>query len=358
MIPKQQMQVAAAAIATLCVVLTACTSTAPQSANSPATSPSPGAVTSGPTAAPTLAAKPSPRFDVGCDAVVSPDTARTTLGPQVHEILQWPDESGAGQITESFSIAMHVAVVQTGSLVCQWGIGNYAALYVTAVPDAAEEFSALVPTLYGLPKATMSGGTAYGSCSDGGVPSCDYQALIGSTWLSILQGPLDGVAMSSAEFATIVDSAIGAIRGATIDRAWTPQQMAWMPPEHCDALGASLGGTAVPLAPSGFADYQEAAAVEVSGGLGCVISVETNTIQVVAIAGGAWSWDSMAPTSNSSLSLTAISDLGDDASVGCSDRECVAHVISGGNRLAVYASSAKPADMVHLVKSILSALSR
>lgn len=299
--------------------------------------------------------EPTVRFDVGCDDAVPASTVQSALGVGVIPITRWPDVSVAGGVIESFNTAMHVAMVQAGSLICTWGTDDTAAFSVVAVPDAAQEFQALVPTFYGLPAVASSFGVAYGFCGTAGEPECSHQVLIGSTWLSVAQS---GVRLTDAQLATLVDSASAAIAEATIAPAWIAPVRMLSPQTNCSTLAdAVVGATAEPLAPSGYAQYLEAASVDVADGLGCLIAMPTGSAQVVVIPGGAWSWAEWAPASNASLTLEPVAGLGEAAAVGCAGTTCTVHVISGGDRVAISGQFDSRESAVSFASALLAALS-
>ena len=321
--------------------------------------------TSAPSPSYTQPATPASRFSITCDQLTPATAVAALIGPPATPIAPYPDPGLSGGTIENMSNLANNSLVQSGSLECAWSDDSAApALTIALIPDAASEFSALVPSLFELPEVTGLGDRAYGGCMNSGILRCEFQILVGATWVSISPNEL---AAKAPTLQSITELARKVVDAVVASPAPSPQ---WTAPPSSVGTSVSCATllSAQQLAPFSlpapkdlhglgyFGGYLGDTAIAIAGGRECA----WGAVSTLIVPGASWAWASHGPVSNTSISVAPVTGLGDSAQVGCStntsNTQCTAQILVGSTWVGIDGPFANVDAIVAFAKVELTAL--
>lgn len=313
---------------------------------------------------------PTPLVSVTCADLAPLDDIRSALGSAV-EPDDFPLEPGGPwPLTQ-------VGLVQAGALRCHWSDaadqqGDYAAnLEVTALANAAGSWDDWKSTLASWAPASTFGDDSFGKCTSslgGSYQYCDYDILVGETWLHIAVQNLSDPALAGPVVAAVTD----AVASATVSSAgWTPPASALSVPAACEDLVTAAEVNAI-LGTAGVAPrelplnqpilynvgHDEALACSWVNDFS---SAQAMPVDITVLPGAGWAWETAwARPRIDSNPAAAHAGLGDAAFSGCTTREfstCFVDVLADGAWITVSGNAAAGIDgLAALAQHALDAL--
>jgi hypothetical protein len=312
---------------------------------------------------------PQPALELACDDLAPLEDIRAAFNDAL-EPDDFPVEPGG---TWPLS---QIGLVQAGALRCHWSDaadqqGQYVAeLEVTALPDAAEEWTRWHDTFTYLPPVENLGDAAYGSCDTSATSdwaSCRYGILIGATWLRIDFHGVGGADLA-LPVAEAVTDAVGA--ASATGTAWTPPASALAVPADCAALVTAEEVGAI-VATEGMAAREASLLMPLlyNAGLAEALdcswsnsysSAQAMPVGVTVLPGAGWAWEAeWAKERLESRPVEARDGLGEAAFAGCAEDQdfCHVDVLADGAWISVTGNSAAGIDaLATLAQKTLDAL--
>ncbi|HEY4266574.1 MAG TPA: hypothetical protein VGM94_00140 [Galbitalea sp.] len=329
--------------------------------------------TSGATASPSPSiaysqpAVPSSRFDFDCEEVAPLPSVAGFIGASAAPIVAYPDPTVSGGTIENMSNLANIALIQAGAVECAWTVdGSAPALTIKVIPDATSEYATLVPGLFGLPQVDGIGDRAYGGCVASGIAYCDFQVLVGGTWISITPNELVAVPQTVESITAFTRQVVSVVaKSPPATPRWTAPPTAVGASVDCASLLAAsqLATLGLPAAKDlhgegYFGGYLGDAVTAIDGGRGCAWGGVTTLI----LPGASWAWTSHPPLSNVSITVGPVSGLGDEAFVGCTalsgSSQCTAQMLVGTTWVGVDGPFANVGAIRDFAAVELSALQR
>jgi hypothetical protein len=251
--------IARAALAIAVVALPGCAAEPAPTPTSIASASPPPTVTAGPDRA-----APSSRLGLECEELVNAETVVARIPGAVPRADYFADVLAQGAV-----IPEGTPILQNGGLVCDWsavtsttgGFGlptGYTGMHIELLPDASASWAVYTASI-GLP----SSGYWYCFADGGAYPTfCNFESLVGTTWVSITMSGIDEGSTTSdetlaANVRPFVDEIVAVIAAAdAAEPAWSdPDAIA--PPATCEAI-VPISAVAAATRTTGLSSYDTA----------------------------------------------------------------------------------------------------
>ena len=323
----------------------------------PGSSPSPSA-----TAKPVAVAPPKIRVPLTCEQLAPAAQVTSVLGAP--ETLNTTDQL-KGEPWQPFDLEPY-AWVQDGARVCNYSTASTSDLtfyraYV--MPDASLALWTPYLTQLSAPSSFNVVPSPYGANSNLNCEygyhtlDCDLEILVGSTWVSLYgfsdEYPASTVAAAAAKFAPLFNTAVAAVKAATIaEPLWTDpaattvglsSDVDSLDAELSTALGSAVSNQSYDYGPA-IAESTDDAVIPVHLGY-YQDGVGNYALNIQVLPQGAWAWSAITTAAASEPALTTLSGLGDKAisfnvTGGLNPYESVIVVAKGHNLFSVEVDTA------------------
>ena len=333
-------------------------------ASQPPTQPTPLPTASPAATAEPVVTLPTSRLGIECEDLVTAETVTARIAGAVPR----PDYF-ADILAQSPGIPEGTPLLQAGGLVCDWSAmtavaGNlgqpagYTGLHIELLPDAASYWATYTDSV-GIPS------TGFWYCSNYGAltgPFCNFEALVGTTWVSIQlsgvdAGTTDSDEVVAAKVRPFVDAIVAVIAEAGFPAApWVDPSAAVIPGTCEQVLPIATVAEGVGIA--SLADYETASTPFGAGFIGLLSTAARLSIGEVRcpwgygyetefgglrlIPGGSWALSQTIddPSPAGPAVRVKIDGLGSDDAAwlrcAAADGACVLDVSIGRNWLEVF----------------------
>jgi hypothetical protein len=310
-----------------------------------------------PSATPVALAPPTIRVPLTCEQIAPAAQVTSVLGAP--ESVNTTDQA-KGVAWAPFDLEPY-AYVQDGARVCNYsttGASDLTFYRAYVMPDASLALWTPYLAQLAAPSSFNITPSPYGANSNLNCEygyhtlDCDLEILIGSTWVSLYgysdEYPASTVAAAAAKFAPLFNTAVAAVKTATIaeplwtDPAATPVSITSDYGALATALSTALGS------PVQTQDYEFGPAIEEATDDSVIPvhlgyyqdSVDNDVLNIQVLPQGAWAWAAIKAAAASEPGYATVAGLGDKAisfnvTGGAVPYESVIVVIKGHNLFSV-----------------------